>query len=212
MSGQEWAELTGIPMPKCNQQGCCCRGASPSVPYHVLLERAAQGDEFARNFFNQFVPYANHDEARKVGAGLVERTLKAAAQEPDFRGPEDVVFYKCRFIGDDNKCQIYEDRPKLCRDYPDTPFVVFAPGCAFETWGHQVKKRFAEIQEELKQMKTLQAELEVAQAEQKTIALDEQALDWLDSPEQQLHEMQIFLPLTKLYLASPLFSQLEQVV
>jgi Fe-S-cluster containining protein len=206
MSGQEWAELTGIPMPKCNQQGCCCRGASPSVPYHVLLERASNGDDFARNFFNQFVPYNTQDEVRAIMPGLVDRTLRAAEQEDCFNGPEDVVFYKCRYIGDDNKCQVYEDRPKLCRDYPDTPFIVFAPGCAYEPWAKQVKTKFKHVQEELERMKQVQAELEAAKAQQQQMALSEELLDWVETAQSPIESLQATIPLTRLYVSSPLMS------
>lgn len=158
-SGEIWAKETGIPLPECKKQGCCCRGASPSTPYHQLLEKAANGDDFARNFFSIFVPHASHDDARKIVPGLVERTLRAAEKDEGFQSAEDVVFYQCRYIGDDNTCQIWEDRPQLCRAYPDGPFVVFAPNCAYEPWAKAVKEKFAAMKAEIEQLKSLQADL-----------------------------------------------------
>jgi len=184
MSADAWVEATGIPLPQCKMQGCCCRGASPSVPYHQLLEKAATGDEFARNFFSIFIPHASHDDARKVVSGLVERTLKAATKDENFKSEADVVFYHCRFIGDDNKCQIWEDRPELCRAYPDTPFVVFAPNCAFEPWGKAVKEKFAAMKEELAEAKALLA-------------------------KQHLSNFTMLLSLTSLYVTSPMTSDLR---
>ena len=170
----EWEALTGIPVPKCDQQGCCCRGASPSVPAHMLLKQAAEGDDFARNFLSQFVPYATHEEADASVPGIVERTLKAALKSEDFKSPEEVVFYRCRYLKGTNQCQIYEDRPELCRDYPGTPFVVFASGCAFEPWAKQIREKYADIEAELRELKALQQRVQAGEV------LDEASLALLE--------------------------------
>ncbi|WP_332911960.1 YkgJ family cysteine cluster protein [Algoriphagus boritolerans] len=31
-----------------------------------------------------------------------------------------LIFLPCPFLGADNKCLVYEDRPKACREYPHT--------------------------------------------------------------------------------------------
>ncbi len=204
MSANSWVKATGIPLPTCKMQGCCCRGASPSTPFFKLLEKAADGDDFARNFFSIFIPHQSHEEARKVVPGLVERTLKAAEKDKGFNNEADVVFYHCRFIGDDNKCQIWEDRPQLCRAYPDTPFVVFAPNCAFEPWAKEAKKKFFEIKEELKHLKSLKEELNSLKEGTKYTKID--AIPW---PEDNLYNLSMVLLLTPLYLVSPLGSYLS---
>jgi Fe-S-cluster containining protein len=38
----------------------------------------------------------------------------------DEEGDYVLNFSPCPFLGDDNKCLIYEDRPKACREYPHT--------------------------------------------------------------------------------------------
>lgn len=154
----------GIPQPKCCSNGACCKGASPSTPYYKLMERAAQGDEFAQGFFSIMVPYATHEEAEAVVPGLVERTIKAAEKQDVFKGPEDIVFYQCRYQTPDNKCGVWEDRPKFCRDYPDTPFVVMAPGCAFEDWGAACKDKYSAMKAEVEKLKALKDELEALKA------------------------------------------------
>lgn len=154
----------GIPLPKCCNLGSCCKGASPSTPYHQLLRRAAEGDDFARGFFSIMVPYASHAEAEAVVPGVVERTLKAAEKQKAFKSPQDIVFYHCRYQTEDNLCGVWEDRPQFCRDYPDTPFVVMAPGCAFEPWAKACKKKYFEIKEEVARLKSLKAELEAAKS------------------------------------------------
>lgn len=150
----------GIPAPSCCSLADCCKGASPSKPFHQLLARAASGDDFAQSFFSVMVPYRSHAEAEKVVPGLVARTLKAAQKEPDiFKSDDDLVFYHCRYLKADNRCGVHEDRPQFCRDYPDTPFVVFPPGCAFEPWAKACRDKYNAMKEEVTQLKDLQAEL-----------------------------------------------------
>ncbi len=203
MGAEKWVEATGIPMPQCKMQGCCCRGASPSTPYFKLLEKAAQGDEFARNFFSIFVPHASHDEARKIVPGLVERTLIASKKDEAFRSEEDVVFYQCRYIGEDNKCRIWEDRPELCRSYPDTPFVVFAPNCAFEPWAKAVKEKFQAMKAELQSLQELKNELASS-----TEGIPYTKIDDTPWPDDNLYNLSMVLLLTPLYLVSPIGSYL----
>ncbi len=203
MSAESWVEATGVPLPTCKMQGCCCRGASPSTPFPKLMEKAANGDVFARDFFNIFIPYASHDEARAVVPGLVDKTLKAAEKQDEFESPDDVVFYHCRYIGEDNKCQIWEDRPELCRAYPDTPYVVFAPGCAFEPWAKAVKEKFNRMKDELEELKALRDELASNQGGTMYTKID--ALPW---PEDNLYNLSLVLLLTPTYIASPLTSTL----
>lgn len=38
----------------------------------------------------------------------------------DEEGDYVLNFSPCPFLGDDNKCLVYEDRPKACREYPHT--------------------------------------------------------------------------------------------
>jgi Fe-S-cluster containining protein len=195
----------GIPLPQCCSQGDCCKGASPSKPFHQLLKRAATGDEFARGFFSIMEPYASHEAARKVVPGLVERTLAAARKSQEFENNEDdVVFYHCRYLQADNKCGVYEDRPQFCRDYPDTPFVVFAPGCAFESWGTACREKYNEMKEEVAKLKAMKEELASLQACGKEYTnIDEKNLSSDNT------SLSLVLSLTNLYLASPLYSTLN---
>jgi Fe-S-cluster containining protein len=205
----------GIPLPKCCSLGSCCKGASPSTPYHQLLKRAAAGDEFARGFFSIMIPYQSHAEAEKVVPGVVERTLKAAEKLPDFKGPQDIVFYHCRYQTEDNKCGVWEDRPQFCRDYPDTPFVVMAPGCAFEPWAKACKEKYFALKEEVAQLKNLKAELAELKAIQRAGMPLPPAEAYcsadtkIDAPILESHNadtLSLVLSLTGLYLASPLQS------
>ena len=149
-----------IPRTTCCSLGDCCKGASPSTPYHQLMTRASQGDEFAQHFFSIMIPYASHDEAARVVPGLVERTRNAAKKSDGFQSDDDLVFYHCRYLRTDNRCGVHEDRPQFCRDYPDTPFVVMPPGCAFEPWERACRSKYNEMKAEVAQLKQLKAELD----------------------------------------------------
>jgi Fe-S-cluster containining protein len=192
----------GIPLPQCYSQGDCCKGASPSKPFHQLLERAAQGDDFARGFFSIMVPYESHEAARAVVPGLVERTLAAARKSDSFENnEEDVVFYHCRYLQPDNRCGVYEDRPQFCRDYPDTPFVVFAPGCAFEPWAAACRQKYNELKDQVTELKAAREELaDLKRLSKEYTNVDENDLN-VDNTS-----LSLILSLTNLYVSSPLCS------
>lgn len=216
----------GIPLPKCCNTGACCKGASPSTPYHQLLKRASQGDDFARGFFSIMVPYQSHSEAEAVVPGVVSRTLKASEKLDEFKSPDDIVFYRCQYQTEDNRCGVWEDRPQFCRDYPDTPFVVMAPGCAFEPWAKACKEKYFELKEEVAQLKELKAELaELKSLQEKntdetnvsTMAEEHAFISStycpsdtkIDAPNSWSHNadnLSLVLSLTRLYVASPLKS------
>jgi Fe-S-cluster containining protein len=203
----------GIPLPQCCSHGDCCKGASPSTPYHQLLVRAVDGDEFARGFFSIMVPYQNHQDAEHIVPGLVQRTLAAAKKQADvFQSDEDIVFYHCRYLTADNKCGVWEDRPQFCRDYPDTPFVVMAPGCAFEPWAKACKQKYNAMTDEVAKLKELKQELAALHAIQ-TQSNPETRLETGSiqpvSPTpigQDTEQLSLVLSMTDLYLASPFAS------
>ncbi len=170
------------------------------------------------------VPYATHAEAEQVVPGVVERTLKAAEKQEAFVSPEDVVFYRCRYQTEDNRCGVWEDRPQFCRDYPDTPFVVMAPGCAFEDWGKACKEKFYALKDEVSRLKELKTELEVLKNAQ-SLGLSAEAnrasdsegfapdtayshpytkIDELFRAVHNTENLSLILSLTNLYVASPL--------
>ncbi|MEI7473629.1 MAG: YkgJ family cysteine cluster protein [bacterium] len=144
----KWEEMLGIKFPECKQTGQCCKMASPSVPASLLLEKAAEGDDYARDFFSIFMPYNSLKEALAVNEKTVKRSLKAAEEQGI--NPNEIVFYHCRFIGENNSCLIHEDRPQLCRDYPDTPFLVFSESCIYNGWSKECREKYKELKEEAK--------------------------------------------------------------
>jgi Fe-S-cluster containining protein len=206
--------LLNLPKPSCCSHGDCCKGASPSVPYHQLWEKAKNGDDFAQGFLSIMLPYASHEAARAVVPSLVEKTLRAAEKSEKFESPDDVVFYACRYLDANNRCGVYEDRPQFCRDYPDSPFLVMASGCAFEGWSNQCRNKFKAMEAEVDTLQTLQASLdqlqsyalrtdEAAELDDEPDTLPLQAWLLVAQREALLSET---LRLTTLWSASPAYS------
>jgi Fe-S-cluster containining protein len=213
--GNAFENALGIPLPKCCSLGSCCKGASPSTPYHQLFQRTVTPTEdgFARGFFSIMIPYPSHEAAEAVVPGLVARTKEAAKKQAVFQSDSDLVFYHCRYLTPENRCGVWEDRPQFCRDYPDTPFVVMAPGCAFEPWQAACKQKFDVLKSEVETLKTLKTELSQLSLTQP--ALIQSALTQPEScnanavttaiafPVPDTSMLSLLLSLTDLYIASP---------
>jgi Fe-S-cluster containining protein len=211
--------LLNLPKPTCCSHGDCCKGASPSVPYHQLWEKAKNGDDFARGFLSIMVPYESHEAARTIVPSLVEKTLKAAAKSEKFNGAEDVVFYACRYLANDNRCGVYEDRPQFCREYPDSPFLVMASGCAFEGWSNQCRTKFKAMEAEVDTLHELQASLNALQTyalssnecttelveSSTTVVQQQQLARWLEEAQREALLSET-LRLTSIWTASPAYS------
>jgi Fe-S-cluster containining protein len=208
VSSLPFEEVFDEPKPQCCSLGACCKVASPSQPFFTLWEKAAQGEPFSRGFLSIFEAYPSHEAASQVVPGLVERTLKAALKNPAFESEADIVFYHCRYLQADNRCGVYEDRPQFCRDYPDTPFVVMAPRCAYEGWGKACKTKYHALRQHLadtkeqqsavaQQLKALEGGPSVALSELEA-NLDEQS-----RAEWHTANWEWILSLSNLYIGSP---------
>ena len=40
-------------------------------------------------------------------------------------------FYHCPRVTKDNRCPDYENRPQICRDFPDNPLAFLPLSCGF---------------------------------------------------------------------------------
>lgn len=79
----------------CNQCGHCCR--------NLLLY---DGDSVIRN--------------RQQLDRLLARQPHYEFFEPMYQDEDlDGLYFSCRHIGEDNRCQIYATRPAICDDYPN---------------------------------------------------------------------------------------------
>ena len=113
--------------------GSCCNLASSEFSWDELLEKAQNGDKFAEEFTQIFIPYDSVDEARDIYPDYVSLV------EKQFADDMGIHFFHCPKIGSDNLCSDYDNRPQICRDFPNNPLVVFPPVCAFRPWKDEVE-------------------------------------------------------------------------
>lgn len=150
--------LSRRPQELCHMCGRCCRVVTTSKPYSELLSLQAEGDEGACEFLKIFVPYSSIDEARKIDAELVDNVIELLKQDGNFV-EDNMTFYGCKYLLDDNRCSIYEGRPALCRHCPSTPWSIVPPGCGFEGWlfmeREKAKEKIRKAKEDLLELKLL---------------------------------------------------------
>jgi Fe-S-cluster containining protein len=121
------------PQSLCKNCGRCCRVATNTkYTYSEIQKLAEEGDEYALDFLKIFEPYPSVEAAREVDSATVDNILNALEQDGNM--PEEVTFYRCRYILPNNLCSIYEERPKVCVYCPSSAWVVTPPGCGFEHW------------------------------------------------------------------------------
>ncbi len=112
--------------------GCatCCKLACSEFSLAELKQKALNGDKFATQFLSVFVPYETKEEAKKVYPEYIE-LLKQ-------KNCEDVYFYHCPKLTEDNRCSDYENRPQICRDFPDNPLSILPVSCGFKAWKDEI--------------------------------------------------------------------------
>lgn len=129
---RKWNELLAF-RSNFSCKGCatCCNLACSEFSPEELKEKAKNGDKFASQFVSIFVPYESKEEARKIYPEyikLLEDNLS-----------EDVYFYHCPKLTDCKKCSDYENRPQICRDFPDNPLSILPKSCGYYDWKEQVE-------------------------------------------------------------------------
>ncbi len=142
--------LMKMPQHLCKQRGICCRVATfkGSLSYTDIQALAANpeadGHESARDFASVFVPYPNQEAVRDIAGDFVDRVRGLAASKG--RDPDQVSFFQCKYVLDDGRCGVHEDRPLGCRVYPfPHKNTIYHPGCGFEQQGQQNWARIQEI-------------------------------------------------------------------
>ena len=110
----------------CGGCGACCRFAVSEFSPDVLKSKAQNGDNFASQFINTFVPYNSIEEAREIYPEYVEMLENLTDGE--------FYIYHCPKVTDDNRCPDYDNRPQICRDFPEINGVFLPKTCSFTPW------------------------------------------------------------------------------
>ena len=179
MGSYEENYLNKRPQSLCHMCGRCCRVATTPKSYEELKRLAAEGDEYAIDFLKIFVPYSTVEAAREVDSDIVDNIYKNL-KEGGF-STDNITFYGCKYILDNNMCSIYEERPLLCKHCPSTPWCVVPPKCGFEGWlflmRERDKKRIRKSKEDLLELKLLKTKMKN----------DPDALKKIESVEHKIH-------------------------
>ena len=158
MGNYEENYLAKRPQYLCNMCGKCCRVVTTSVPYKGLLEMSAKGDKGAKDFLSLFVPYESIEAARKVDAEVVDNIINRLIDDGNYR-EDEITFYGCKYLQDNNLCSRYENRLDLCRHCPSSPWSIVPPGCGFEGWlfwqREEIKQKIRRSKEELLELNLL---------------------------------------------------------
>lgn len=114
-------------------KGCatCCNLACSEFSPEELKEKASKGDKFATQFLSVFIPYETQKEAEKIYPQylkLLDDTIS-----------DKVYFYHCPKLTECKRCSDYENRPKICRVFPDNPLSILPESCGFYEWRKEVE-------------------------------------------------------------------------
>ena len=116
---------------KCKGCAVCCNLACSEFSYEELQKKSSEGDNFAKQFTSIFIPYNSKDEAKKIYPEYIELLDK------NIEG--DVYFYHCPKLNECKRCSDYENRPQICRVFPDNPLDLLPKSCGYYQWQQEVE-------------------------------------------------------------------------
>ena len=116
----------------CNRCAACCKLASSEFSYEELKQKAQKGDIFAKQFTSIFIPYKNKEDARPFYPEFFDLL------ESKYKNDDKIYFYHCPKLSEDNLCTDYENRPEICRNFPNNPLVIFPKDCGYRKWQDEV--------------------------------------------------------------------------
>lgn len=118
---------------QCAKCTICCALACSEFSYSQLKEKAGKGDVFANQFLSIFIPYEKDRKPEDVFPDYVKLLKQKIPHE------ENVYFYYCPKLGEDKLCSDYENRPDICRDFPNNPLALLPYSCGFKPWKDEVE-------------------------------------------------------------------------
>lgn len=116
---------------KCVGCATCCNLACSEFSPAELKQKAENGDNFAAQFLSVFVPYASKEDARKV----YPEYIKMLEENKE----DNIYFYHCPKLTEDKRCSDYENRPQICRDFPDNPLSILPKSCGYKQWKDEIE-------------------------------------------------------------------------
>ena len=128
----KWQEILAYrKMFHCKRCATCCNLACSEFSPEQLKSKAQNGDNFATQFLSVFVPYESKEDARKI----YPEYIKMLEENKE----DEVYFYHCPKLSDCKLCTDYENRPQICRDFPDNPLSILPESCGYYEWKQEVE-------------------------------------------------------------------------
>lgn len=129
---RKWNEILAYRKEfSCVGCGTCCKLACSEFSPEQLKFKADHGDKFANQFLSVFVPYGSKEEAREIYPEYIKML--------EDNKEEEVYFYHCPKLTECNRCSDYENRPQICRDFPDNPLALLPKSCGYVKWKEEVE-------------------------------------------------------------------------
>lgn len=129
---RKWSEILAYRKEfSCIGCGTCCKLACSEFSPEQLEEKAKNNDRFAKQFLSVFVPYNSKEDARKI----YPEYIKMLEENKE----DEVYFYHCPKLTDCDRCSDYENRPQICRDFPDNPLALLPKSCGYVKWKEEVE-------------------------------------------------------------------------
>ncbi len=110
----------------CAGCGVCCKFAVSEFSPDELAKKAQNGDNYAKQFTSTFVPYDDETELEKIFPQYISLLQN--------NNQTDCYFYHCPKVTKDNRCPDYENRPQICREFPDNPIAFLPLKCGYNEW------------------------------------------------------------------------------
>lgn len=129
---RKWTEIIDYRANfECKGCATCCNLACSEYSHDELKKRAESGDKFAKQFTSVFIPYNSKEEASKIYPQYIELLEKNTDSK--------VYFYHCPKLTKNKKCSDYENRPNICKVFPDNPLDLLPESCGFYEWKKEVE-------------------------------------------------------------------------
>lgn len=116
---------------QCTGCATCCNLACSEFSPEELKRKAENGDNFAKQFISIFIPYESKEEARKIYPEYIQMLEE--------NKEDKVYFYHCPKLTEDKRCSDYENRPQICRDFPDNPLSILPKSCGYKKWKEEIE-------------------------------------------------------------------------
>lgn len=129
MAHPEKISLNFHPKNLCFMCNNCCHVIALEMPQNELSALVENGDVFAKEFSEIFIPYKSVEDARKIDAKTVDDILLQLGNDNNFS--ENLTFYHCKYLRSDNSCEKQENRVSACKNYSVFHCAVMPSGCGF---------------------------------------------------------------------------------